>query len=83
MKGVNVENLIIQDLTLHTILKASDHSLLNEIREAGLSEAEALNAIQAVYQYLESNYPVLASISRQVLIGGTPGQAESSYDFWS
>lgn len=70
-------------MSLQTIMNVSDRSLMDEIREAGLSEAEALNAIQAVYQYLESNYPVLATISRQVLIGSTSVGAESYFDYES
>ena len=81
MIGVTNEKGTIRDISLDAIMNVSDRSLMDEIREAGLSEAEAQNAIQAVYHYLESKYPVLATISRQVLIGNTSAGGESFMDF--
>lgn len=47
-------------------------NLLFPLRQAGLSEEQALKSIQVVYSWLEAHYPVLAVTTKRPLSEAFP-----------
>jgi hypothetical protein len=47
-------------------------NLLLPLRQAGLSEEQALKSIQVVYSWVEAHYPVLAITARRPLSEAFP-----------
>jgi hypothetical protein len=42
-------------------------NLLDELRDAGLSDNEARKSIEVVYKWVEERYPVLAAVARSTV----------------
>ena len=42
-------------------------NLLDELRNAGLSDNEARKSIEVVYEWVEERYPVLAAVARSTV----------------
>lgn len=42
-------------------------NLLDELRDAGLSDNEARKSIEVVYEWVEERYPVLAAVARSTV----------------
>ena len=42
-------------------------NLLDELRNAGLSDNEARKSIEVVYEWVEERYPVLAAVARSTI----------------
>jgi len=42
-------------------------NLLDELRNAGLSDNEARKSIEVVYEWVEEKYPVLAAVARSTV----------------
>ena len=54
-------------------------SLMIKLQETGLTEQESRKSLETIYHWLENNYPVLATVSRQSFIEETQLQE----DIWA